>query len=242
MVFGGQKTKILDMNDNNKICGDLESVPDFSEPYLAGTEMTSGTLFNGKPVICGGSNLNGGVSSVCSIYEKSGWRKFSTMSEPRQYHTSIQLNENQLWIIGGQGRQSSDIIYTNGTAISGPKMPYENFMWNCITKLHNGTILFVGGFENRKTTILYELSSESFRYGPDMIFARQGPGCTLFYSPLHNGRPVIIVTGGMFGNRVSGNGEDKTEIWDYTKTNKWLQSKLIFISKFIILFSVNAKI
>ena len=100
MVFGGQKTKILDMNDNNKICGDLESVPDFSEPYLAGTEMTSGTLFNGKPVICGGSNPNGKVSFVCSIFEDKSWRKFAQMSESRQYHTSIQIDENRLWVIG----------------------------------------------------------------------------------------------------------------------------------------------
>ena len=36
---------------------------------------------------------------------------------------------------------------------------------------------------------------------------------------------MILVTGGMFGNRVAGHGEDKTEILDYTKTNKWYQSK-----------------
>ena len=74
-------------------------------------------------------------------------------------------------------------------------MPYNNFMWNCVTKLHNGTIMFVGGFKNRKTTIFYEPSLKSFSYGPDMIFARHDPGCTLFYSPMHNGRPVVIVTG-----------------------------------------------
>ena len=102
---------------------------------------------------------------------------------------------HRIFFIGGQKRQSSDIIYTNGTVIKGPKMPYNNFMWNCVTKLHNGTILFVGGFKNRKTTIFYEPSLESFSYGPDMIFARHDPGCTLFYSPMHNGRPVVIVTG-----------------------------------------------
>ena len=42
MVFGGRKTKILDMVDSTKKCDDLENVPDFSEPYLAGTELTSG--------------------------------------------------------------------------------------------------------------------------------------------------------------------------------------------------------
>ena len=36
---------------------------------------------------------------------------------------------------------------------------------------------------------------------------------------------ITLVTGGMFGNRVAGHGEDKTEILDYTKTNKWYQSK-----------------
>jgi hypothetical protein len=51
MVFGGRKTKILDMVDSTKKCDDLENAPDFSEPYLVGTELTSGSLFNGKPVI-----------------------------------------------------------------------------------------------------------------------------------------------------------------------------------------------
>ena len=64
------------------------------------TNSTSGSLFNGKPVICGGSNPNGKVSSVCSIFEKKSWRKFAQMSESRQYHTSIQIDENRLWVIG----------------------------------------------------------------------------------------------------------------------------------------------
>ena len=42
MVFGGRKTKILDMVDFTKKCDDLENAPDFSEPYLVGTELTSG--------------------------------------------------------------------------------------------------------------------------------------------------------------------------------------------------------
>ena len=64
------------------------------------TNSTSGSLFNNKPVICGGSNPNGKVSLVCSIFEDKSWRKFAQMSESRQYHTSIQIDENRLWVIG----------------------------------------------------------------------------------------------------------------------------------------------
>ena len=42
MVFGGRKTKILDMVDSTRKCDDLENAPDFIEPYLVGTELTSG--------------------------------------------------------------------------------------------------------------------------------------------------------------------------------------------------------
>ena len=42
MIFGGRMTKILDMVDSTKKCDDLENAPDFSKPYLVGTELTSG--------------------------------------------------------------------------------------------------------------------------------------------------------------------------------------------------------
>ena len=45
------------------------------------------------------------------------------------------------------------------------------------------------------TSQLSHLCDVNDKYGPDMIFARHDPGCTLFYSPMHNRRPVVIVTG-----------------------------------------------
>ena len=55
-----------------------------------------------------------------------------------------------------------------------------------------------------------------------MKHARSSHACTVFRSPAHEGRPVIIVAGGY------GDGEDTSEIWDFTNEgSSWQESKQI---------------
>ena len=55
----------------------------------------------------------------------------------------------------------------------------------------------------------------------EMNFGRSGCGCTIFNSPAHNGRSVLIVVGGTSSER-------NAEIWDYSvEGSKWQTS--IFI-------------
>ena len=62
---------------------------------------------------------------------------------------------------------------------------------------------------------------------PSMVYERVGPACTVYNSPLHGGRPVLIVVG---SNSISGNSESKTaEILDYTVEGaSWQESNFIF--------------
>ena len=94
------------------------------------TNSTLGSLFNGKPVICGGSNPNGKVSSICSIFEDKSWRKFAQMSESRQYHTSIQIDENRLWVIGKNVSMTQLLTQILSSLPLGPKQatsPLKSF-------------------------------------------------------------------------------------------------------------------
>ena len=65
-----------------------------------------------------------------------------------------------------------------------------------------------------------------------MIYSRESHACTIFYSPAHDERSVVIVAGG------SGNSENTAEIWDYTNEGStWKESKLFStISSFIVIF------
>ena len=48
------------------------------------------------------------------------------------------------------------------------------------------------------------------------------------YSPLHEGRPVVIVVGGWNQNGAS-DAKDKTEMLDYTQTNsEWVEGSVLF--------------
>ena len=52
-----------------------------------------------------------------------------------------------------------------------------------------------------------------------MNFDRFGAACTLFNSPLHQNRPVILVSGGW--------DQTTSEVLDYTTNNHWEESKYI---------------
>ena len=61
--------------------------------------------------------------------------------------------------------------------------------------------------------------------GESLLYERKSPACTIFNSPIHEGRPVAIVGG---GQSESFEASYTAEIWDYTKEGtKWEESKLI---------------
>ena len=58
-----------------------------------------------------------------------------------------------------------------------------------------------------------------------MVYKRYGHACTVFKSPLHDGRSIAIVAGG------SGSGSNKAEVLDFTQDGaSWQESNLIFDS------------
>ena len=90
--------------------------------------------------------------------------------------------------------------------------------------LHNGKVMILGGdFPSSltRTVIIMDPADNSFTTGPALRYGRRGGACTLFKSPLHNGRPVVLAAG----------GDDETaEVYDYTYAKKWQTSMHLIIS------------
>ena len=96
---------------------------------------------------------------------------------------------------------------------------------------------FTGGFVDgisTRSVLRYDkndINSEPANVA-SMKSLRVSHACTIFYSPAHDGRSVVIVAGG------SGNSENTAEIWDYTNEGStWKESKLFStISSLIVIF------
>ncbi len=64
--------------------------------------------------------------------------------------------------------------------------------------------------------------NNTFSTGPSMSYERRDAACTLFNSPLHNGRPVVLAAGGGL--------QATAEVYDYTYANQWQTSIHLIIS------------
>ena len=144
------------------------------------------------------------------------------MSQKRREPASALLN-GALWVTGGQNYNpptdndlaSTELIHPDGTVTNGPSLPAAR-QGHCMVNLPDGRILIIGA-ENpsslRKNVLFFDPVDDSFTPGPSLLFDSAHAACTLFYSPLHGNRPVVFVA------------KQTAEIYDYTKTNAWEQSK-----------------
>merc|ERR1712080_645144 len=69
------------------------------------------------------------------------------------------------------------------------------------------------GTTDAKSVIIYDPDNDKFTSAPSMLYGRNGAGCAMFYSALHENRPVILAAGGRNGVTA--------EIFDYTVAEKW---------------------
>ena len=137
------------------------------------------------------------------------------------------INE-ALWVLGGTGLNSTEYIYANGTVVAGPNLPTANH-GHCSVTLHDGKIMIIGGYKFRQlnTVLIFSPKNNSFIQGPSLINRRYHLACALFFSPMHDNRPVVLSAGG-YGHYAGGYGH-YTEVLDYTTANaEWQESKLIW--------------
>ena len=215
--------QVIDLSSTNS-CTSLTAYP------LKIDGLTGG-LLDGRPLLCGGwgkasDESSYTVQSACYQYDKSSqaWNLFANMNTERDFSASALINGG-LWVVGGETYEdyleSTEFIYSNGSAINGPNLPATRSE-HCMVTLNNGMVMILGGYQssNRKSVIIFNPEDNTFTTGPTLLYGRYSHGCTLFTSPLHGNRNVVLVIGG---------GQNTAEILDYTDDNAaWEESKHIY--------------
>ena len=89
---------------------------------------------------------------------------------------------------------------------------------HCSVTTHDGRVFIIGGeSSNKRSVLIFNPKDGSFTDGPTLLYDTDNAVCTLFYSPMHDGRPVILA--------ASGWGSNKGAILDYTFVNVWEECK-----------------
>jgi len=180
--------------------------------YPLNVRQAGGSLINGLPLVCGGFNVDlDRVDSECFVYVPNigSWRFHARLPEPRRNHAAVTIN-NTVWISGGmtgeysgayKDYKSTLFIHGDGKVERGPDLPTAKGS-HCVVDLKDGRYMVIGGDTGNlgntklKEVFIYNPSNSSFAIAPSLSIGRAWHACALFYSPLNNYRPTIIVLGG----------------------------------------------
>merc|ERR1719400_466737 len=142
------------------------------------------------------------------------------MSTARYHHAILMISSDIMWITGGYTgsttTSSTEYLFGNGTIKAGPNLPVP-LNYHCVVRLDNDTAMVIGGISAlpKTTTFYFDIASEAFSHGPDLLNQRYLHSCAVYQSARHENRPVVAVTG--------GSGPTSTtrivEILDYTTEN-----------------------
>ena len=206
-------TQVVMMSSIN-FCSNLPSLP-FELTYA------TGGVLNGSLLICGGER-----SKSCYIYEKTSnaW-KFLTYTNTSRYRDSeaATVTNGALLLTGGfYGIDLSitEFIFSNGSIIRGPDMPTPRSK-HCMVTLDDGRVMILGGERpNSKNVLIFDPKNKTFTDGPNLNYGRYDAACTVFVSPLHGNKPMVLSAGGY--------EQITAEVLDYTNTSaSWQNSKCI---------------
>ena len=172
------KTQIVDVSNPTKSCELNEGLPH-------GFASTGGMLGT-TSVICGGHSK---LANECLLY---GTSQVITMTSQRIYHSSVGLNNNMLWIMGGERNymggwqvlDSTEFVTIEG-AVNGPMLP-EPVMCHCSVLFPGNENVYVisgihGSLPNTKFSNKVWVANPSnkftFSQGPSLDTPRQWPTC-----------------------------------------------------------------
>ena len=201
------------------------------EKYPLKVKAASGTILGGKPLLCGGlrewsvAQPDSGTYSECFMHERATdeWKLHAKLLTPRLSHSSVNMN-GTVWVAGGTDGEhllkTTEFIYADGLVEKGPDLP-NPIANHCAVDLKDGRAMLIGGAKDWYGTDsllevwIYDSRSMVFTRGPPLQYHRAGSACALFQSPLHGGRPVVLVAGGIYGIY-------QTEMLDFTnKSAVW---------------------
>ena len=108
-----------------------------------------GGLIQGQPIICGGyvdNSTNYGFLQDCLVTTSHPNIKIN-MLKKRTLASSVVLNQDTLWVIGGEDDshhlKSTEFIKLNQTSVEGPELPFT-ITSHCAVKYKENKIFFIG--------------------------------------------------------------------------------------------------
>ena len=179
-------------------------------------------LFNEKPIICSGYGA-GGDRKDCYVYDFEEWvPSLTNLTIARRYATSIVLNDDTMWVSGGDrttSKSSSETLHKGEVFGPSTDLP-EPMEQHCSSKI-NDTHFFVAGNKYGTQTAAYLVNVDEnnadlyhFTKLPNMRHQRYGAACmTMMGSDL--GDDKLLVAGGYRFDSFT-----TTEIYSL-KTSHW---------------------
>ena len=206
---------------------------------------TSGILKNNeqedKIVICGGGSRGVilGCGQICKSFDLLK-RRFNT--------SSVQLNENTLWLTGGNGRceeKTTEFISLHKPPVKGPDLPLA-ITAHSMVKVDSKTIYIIGGRHGqekhftKETWIFDPTNNFKMKKGPCMKKARnQGISCAKMKI---GGKIFVVAVGvtyhrhnpGPLGGGICEDGQpiDSVELLDTSNLEKGWRIGIIEIGSF----------
>jgi hypothetical protein len=238
----GKTTEVIDVLDPSKTC--TTSIPDFPkwQKYMPRGGYLNGNLWICGGDQSTGDSDGDPRSKECYKADCSSlpctWSHEADLGVGRAYSGSVVIKgtdpaNDKMWFIGGHninppigsqfyGRlDSSEFLHADGSISVGPNLPIKE-QDHCAVQLINsdgtpGNVLYMGASHDpdRKKVWHYDISTDAITADHStMLFEHSVSACTIFYSPKHEGRPVVYMGPGEFSN-------NQPEILDYEMTTTW---------------------
>ena len=197
-----------------------ELLPD-NEPRV---DSATGGLLQNSPIVCGGEDEKYGNSLDCIVIGQPEMKM--KMIESRSYAACVALDDQRLWIVGGDNSNENENIYLSSTefiklgqpSVKGSELPFKIFGPSMI-QYNEKSIYIIGGGQNgflsNKTWIVDLTNGFQIKEGPSLNNGRASHGCAKMAV---NGRTILVVAGG-YNSRYL----DSVEILDPLGNNVWTQ-------------------
>ena len=211
----GQKTEIVDLTDSSMSCV-LDDIPS--------QWGSTGGVLGTTPIICGG--FNGNYLNECLLH---GTSDVITMNSKRLLASSVVINPNKIWILGGSDGSnvldSTEFVTLEGTEI-GPTLP-EAVSGACAVKLPDtGDVYSIGGYGSSGNTNNVWVANAgngytTFSQGPSLMTYRESHACGTMSI---GAKSIIVAAGGYNYNDSNYHYLSSVEILD-PLSNQWVAGK-----------------
>ena len=174
-----------------------------------------GGLLRNKPIICGGFFPRSRALQECKVLGQPV-KKFN-MLQKTMNASSVVLNQERLWITGGTGKLSTELISLDQHPVKGPDFPF-GIIFHSMIQVNSKTIFIIGGSQNHKTSnetwIIDPTKKFELKSGPKLNVARHLHSCSKMNI---NGKIHVVVAGGVSKNEKH---LDSVELLDISSPNQ----------------------